>query len=72
MVIYTHLVFIEFFFKVMRSEKGRLEHEQNTMKEKIKENLDKIRLNKQLPYLVANVIEVSWNMEIESLKKKLT
>lgn len=42
----------------MRSEKNRLEHEQNTTKEKIKDNLDKIRLNKQLPYLVANVIEV--------------
>lgn len=28
------------------------------MKEKIKENKDKIKLNMQLPYLVGNVVEV--------------
>lgn len=28
------------------------------MKEKIKENLEKVKLNKQLPYLVGNVVEV--------------
>ena len=29
------------------------------MKEKIKENTEKIKLNKQLPYLVGNVVEAS-------------
>ena len=28
------------------------------MKEKIKENKDKVKVNKSLPYLVANVIEL--------------
>jgi ATP-dependent 26S proteasome regulatory subunit len=30
------------------------------MKEKIKENKEKIKMNKQLPYLVGNVVEVSY------------
>eukprot|EP00501_MAST-03F_sp_TOSAG23-6_P000937 GSMAST32.ASY1.ANO1.973.1 assembled CDS len=29
-----------------------------TQKEKIKENLEKVKLNKQLPYLVANIVEI--------------
>merc|ERR1719399_1685089 len=37
--------------KVLRNENSRLLHEQQTQKEKIKEN-------KQLPYLVANVVEL--------------
>lgn len=28
------------------------------MKDKIKENTDKIKLNKQLPYLVSNIVEI--------------
>eukprot|EP00871_Galdieria_phlegrea_P003176 jgi/Galph1/385/GphlegSOOS_G5132.1 len=44
--------------KVLRSESQRLQHEQSTMKERIKENQDKIKLNKQLPYLVGNVVEL--------------
>jgi len=43
----------------MRSETLRLQHEQDTMKEKIRENGDKIKQNKVLPYLVSNVVEVS-------------
>lgn len=42
----------------MRSESVRLQHEQDTMKEKIRENGDKIKQNKVLPYLVSNVVEV--------------
>ena len=42
----------------MRSETLRLQHEQNVMKEKIRENGEKIKQNKVLPYLVANVVEV--------------
>ncbi|KAI9297257.1 proteasome 26S subunit ATPase 3 [Neoconidiobolus thromboides FSU 785] len=44
--------------KVMKSEFSRLQHEQNSMSEKIKENKDKIEMSKQLPYLVGNVVEI--------------
>lgn len=43
----------------MKSETLRLQHEQNVMKEKIRDNGEKIKQNKVLPYLVANVVEVS-------------
>ena len=36
----------------------RIGHEQQAMKEKIKENAEKIKVNKTLPYLVSNVIEI--------------
>ena len=49
----THLV-----HKVMRSETFRLQHEQSVMKEKIRENGEKVKQNKVLPYLVGNVVEV--------------
>lgn len=42
----------------MRSETLRLQHEQSTMKEKIRDNGEKIKQNKVLPYLVGNVVEV--------------
>ena len=48
----------------MKSEYQRLLHEEATMKDKIKDNTEKIKLNKQLPYLVANVVEVSSNKSI--------
>jgi len=44
--------------KVLKNEAARLQHENIAMKEKIKENTDKIKLNRQLPYLVGNVVEV--------------
>ena len=53
--------------KVMRSETFRLQHEQSVMKEKIRDNGEKVKQNKVLPYLVGNVVEVgsavfdSWN-----------
>ena len=43
----------------MRSETTRLQHEQNVMKEKIRDNGEKIKQNKVLPYLVGNIVEVS-------------
>ena len=43
----------------MRSETLRLQHEQNVMKEKIRDNGEKIKQNKVLPYLVGNVVEVN-------------
>ncbi|MCJ1486561.1 26S proteasome regulatory subunit 6A [Schaereria dolodes] len=44
--------------RIMKSEHQRLTHEQAAMKEKIKDNLDKIENNRQLPYLVGNVVEL--------------
>ena len=49
---------IENEVKVLRTETSRLLHEHNGQKEKIKENAEKIKLNKQLPYLVGNVVEI--------------
>ena len=42
----------------MRSETFRLQHEQSVMKEKIRDNGEKVKQNKVLPYLVGNVVEV--------------
>ncbi|KAI9370189.1 P-loop containing nucleoside triphosphate hydrolase protein [Aspergillus egyptiacus] len=44
--------------RIMKSEYQRLTHEQNTMKEKVKDNQEKIENNRQLPYLVGNVVEL--------------
>merc|ERR1712087_823643 len=52
----THM--LENEVKVLLNETARLTHEHQMQKEKIKENTDKIKLNKQLPYLVANVVEL--------------
>ncbi len=45
-------------FQIMKSEVMRINHELQAQKEKIKENAEKIKVNKTLPYLVSNVIEV--------------
>jgi len=37
------------------------------MKEKIKDNKEKIKMNKQLPYLVSNVVEVRRRIIIDSI-----
>lgn len=42
----------------MRSENMTLQHEAAMMRDKIKDNTDKIKNNKQLPFLVANVVEI--------------
>jgi len=44
--------------RIMKSEYQRLSHEKATMAEKIKENMEKIANNRQLPYLVGNVVEL--------------
>ncbi|RWS26856.1 hypothetical protein B4U80_09197 [Leptotrombidium deliense] len=44
--------------KIMRSDLMRINHELSAQKEKIKENTEKIKVNKALPYLVSNVIEL--------------
>jgi len=44
--------------RFLRNESLRLSAEKSSLKERIKENEEKIKLNKQLPYLVGNVVEV--------------
>jgi 26S proteasome regulatory subunit T5 len=44
--------------KIMKSEALRINHEHLAQKDRIKDNVEKIKLNKQLPYLVANVVEI--------------
>ena len=56
--IKTRIRLLENDCRIMKSDIQRINHETLNQKEKIKENLDKIKLNKQLPYLVGNVVEV--------------
>eukprot|EP01027_Heterolobosea_sp_BB2_P027274 GEZU01042582.1.p1 GENE.GEZU01042582.1~~GEZU01042582.1.p1 ORF type:complete len:430 (-),score=134.49 GEZU01042582.1:202-1491(-) len=44
--------------RVLKNDISRLSHEKATMVAKVKENKEKIKLNKQLPYLVANIVEI--------------
>ncbi|CAH1725025.1 26S proteasome regulatory subunit 6A-B [Aphis gossypii] len=52
----THL--LDHDIKVMKSEVMRISHELQSQADKIKENTEKIKVNKTLPYLVSNVIEL--------------
>jgi hypothetical protein len=47
--------------KSLKSDVSRLTLEQKREKERIKENSEKIKVNRQLPYLVGNVVEVRAN-----------
>mmetsp|Transcript_14648 Transcript_14648/g.35814 ORF Transcript_14648/g.35814 Transcript_14648/m.35814 type:complete len:426 (-) Transcript_14648:430-1707(-) len=44
--------------RVLRDESNRLALDLQGDKEKVKENMEKIKMNKQLPYLVGNVVEI--------------
>ena len=44
--------------RVLRDECNRLALDLQSDKEKVKENVEKIKMNKQLPYLVGNVVEI--------------
>ncbi len=44
--------------RIMRADVMRIQHEKQNQTDKIKENTEKIKMNKTLPYLVANVIEI--------------
>ena len=44
--------------RVMKSDVQRISHESRGQRDRIKENQERVKLNKQLPYLVANVVEV--------------
>lgn len=56
--IITRNRLLENDIRVMKSEILRLQHEASSMKERLQDNLEKIKLNKQLPYLVANIVEI--------------
>jgi 26S proteasome regulatory subunit T5 len=45
---------------LLKEELQRTNLELDSYKEKIKENQEKIKLNKQLPYLVGNIVEVNY------------
>ena len=44
--------------RIMNSDVNRIKYESDQQKGHIKDNKEKIKLNKQLPYLVSNVIEI--------------
>lgn len=44
--------------RIMKSDVQRITHESRGQRDRIKENQEKVKVNKQLPYLVANVVEV--------------
>ncbi|KAM0014517.1 putative proteasome endopeptidase complex [Helianthus debilis subsp. tardiflorus] len=44
--------------RILKEELQRTNLELDSFKDKIKENQEKIKLNKQLPYLVGNIVEV--------------
>lgn len=51
---------VSFGFKIRgeKDDEQRLRSEQAALRDKIKDNVEKIKLNKRLPYLVGNVVEV--------------
>jgi 26S proteasome regulatory subunit T5 len=54
----TRVRMLESNIRVMKQEKNRLAQDITKQDAFIKDNVDKIKLNKTLPYLVANVVEV--------------
>ncbi|VAH67643.1 unnamed protein product [Triticum turgidum subsp. durum] len=53
--------------RVLKDELQRNNLELENVKDKIKENQEKIKLNKQLPYLVGNIVEVLPHLVVEVL-----
>lgn len=43
---------------ILRTDAQRMGHEKTKLQDKIRDNMEKIKLNKQLPYLVGNVVEI--------------
>uniref|UniRef100_A0A2K5XSY2 AAA+ ATPase domain-containing protein n=1 Tax=Mandrillus leucophaeus TaxID=9568 RepID=A0A2K5XSY2_MANLE len=56
--IISHTPILDSEIKIMKSEVLRVTHELQAMKDKIKENSEKIKVNKTLPYLISNIIEL--------------
>src|SRR3989338_7391240 len=55
---------------MMKREIRRVAYDVKTLKENYKDNLEKIKLNKQLPFLVGNVIEILDLSEEEKLNEE--
>jgi len=53
-----HIRMLDNEIRIMKSEFNRIKHDSVNHTQHIKENKEKIKVNKQLPYLVANVIEL--------------
>jgi 26S proteasome regulatory subunit T5 len=51
----------------MKNDIVRISHESQSMRDRIKDNKEKIKVNKTLPYLVSNVIEVSHSILVLGL-----
>eukprot|EP01135_Chromosphaera_perkinsii_P006365 Nk52_evm94s485 gene=Nk52_evmTU94s485 len=56
--IQNRIRLLENDIKVMRNEAVRIQHDVSAQKERIKDNQEKIKANKQLPYLVGNIVEL--------------
>lgn len=56
--VQQRILLIENEIRVMRQQHSRLQYQASTIHERLRDLNDKIKLNKQLPYLVANVIEI--------------
>jgi 26S proteasome regulatory subunit T5 len=54
--------------KIMKSEVMRISHELQAQNDKIKDNAEKIKVNKTLPYLVSNVIEVCYGYKYQMVR----
>ena len=44
--------------RVLRDESNRLQLDVGSERERVKDNMEKVKLNKQLPYLVASIVEI--------------
>ena len=44
--------------RVLRDESNRLQLDVGSERERVKDNVEKVKLNKQLPYLVASIVEI--------------
>lgn len=56
--INSHTKMIENEIRVLQIESTSINADKKSISENLKDNLEKIKLNKQLPYLVGNVVEV--------------
>eukprot|EP00210_Caulerpa_lentillifera_P005133 g4905.t1 len=56
--IRTRIRLLDNEIRVLTDESKRLEHDKNQLRDRIRENQEKVKLNNQLPYLVGNVVEV--------------
>lgn len=54
----TRTRLLETELNVLRTDGQRMQHEKTHVQDKIRDNKEKIKLNKQLPYLVGNVVEI--------------